>query len=109
MFIIIHLTGVWVDIEFAGRRLERASRVLSEATRLFGVPIGRKHIQRLAIIRAVDEFDHLYGHRALRLHPLSGSRAGQCAMTLTGNFRLIIERISEETIRILGVEDYHGD
>ena len=30
-------------------------------------------------------------------------------MTLTGNFRLIIERVSEERVRILGVEDYHGD
>ena len=63
----------------------------------------------MAIIRAVDEFSQLYGHRALQLHPLRGERAGQYAMTMTGNFRLIIQRIGEETIRILGVEDYHGD
>ena len=98
-----------MDIEFAANRLLRASRSLSEATRLYGVPIGRRYIQRLAIIRAVDEFRHLYGHRALRLHALSGDRAGQYALTLTGNFRLIIQRISEERVRILGVEDYHGD
>ena len=30
-------------------------------------------------------------------------------MTLTGNHRLIVERISEGRIRILDVEDYHGD
>ena len=98
-----------MDIDFAAARLLRTSRSLSEATRLYGVPIGRKYIQRLAIIRAVEEFSHLYGHRALRLHPLSGDRAGQYAMTLTGNFRLIIERVSEDRVRILGVEDYHGD
>lgn len=97
-----------MDIEFTTNRLNRASRRLSEATRIYGIPIGRKYIQRLAIIRAVDEFTHLYGHRALRLHSLSGDRAGQYAMTLTGNFRLIIERISEERVRILGLEDYHG-
>ena len=98
-----------MDIDFATARLLRASRSLSEATQLYGVPIGRKYIQRLAVIRSVDEFGHLYGHRALRLHPLRGERAGQYSMTLTGNFRLIIQRISEETISILGVEDYHGN
>jgi plasmid maintenance system killer protein len=98
-----------VDIEFATNRLSTASLSLSEATRLLGVPIGRKYIQRLAIIRAVDQFNQLYGHRALRLHPLRGARVGQYAMTLTGNFRLVIERVSEDRVRVLGVEDYHGD
>jgi proteic killer suppression protein len=98
-----------VDIEFLTSRLAAAGLSVSEATRLFGVPIGRKYIQRLTIIRAVDEFNQFYGHRALRLHPLRGDRVGQYAMTLTGNFRLIIERLSEDSVRILGVEDYHGD
>jgi len=98
-----------VDIEFATNRLSTASLSLSEATRLFGVPIGRKYIQRLAIIRAADKFNQLSGHRALRLHPLRGDRVGQYAMTLTGNFRLIIDRVSEDRVRVLGVEDYHGD
>ena len=98
-----------MDIEFAAARLLRASRSLSEATRHYGVPVGRKYIQRLTIIRAVDQFGQLYGLRALRLHSLSGSRAGQYSVTLTGNYRLIIEPTTEETVRILGVEDYHGD
>ena len=76
---------------------------------MFGVPIGRKYIQRLAVLRATDKFSQLYGHRALRLHPLKGNRAGQCAMTLTGNYRLIVERVQEDRVRILEVEDYHGD
>ena len=98
-----------MDIQFASNRLATASLNSSEATRLFGVPLGRRYIQKLAVIRAVDKFTQLYGHRALRLHPLRGGRSGQYAMTLTGNFRLIIERISEDAVRILGVEDYHGD
>lgn len=98
-----------MEIGFATNRLSTASQSLSEATRLFGLPSGRKYIQRLAIIRAVEKFNQLYGHRALRLHPLRGDRVGQYAMTLTGNFRLIIERVSEDRVRILGVEDYHGD
>ena len=98
-----------MDIEFATTRLAAASRSLSEASRLFGVPIGRKYIQRLAVLRATDKFAQLFGHRALRLHPLRGNRAGQYAMTLTGNYRLIIETISEDEVRIRDVEDYHGN
>lgn len=98
-----------MEIGFAANRLAEAGLSLSEATRLFGVPVGRKYIQRLAVIRAVDKFTQLYGHRALRLHHLRGDRTGQYAITLTGNYRLIIERTSEEAVRILDVEDYHGD
>ena len=98
-----------MDIEFANRRLAEAGLSLSEATKLFGFPIGRKYIQRLAVVRAAEKFSQLHGHRALRLHPLKGDRTGQFALTLTGNYRLIIERVSEDAVRILDVEDYHGD
>ena len=90
-------------------RLADAGVSLAEASRLFGVPVGRKYIQRLAVLRATDKFTQLYGHRALRLHPLKGNRTGQYAMTLTGNFRLIIEKVQEDRVRIVDVEDYHGD
>ncbi len=86
-----------------------ASLSLSEATRLFGVPIARKYVQRVAVLRATDKFSQLYGHRALRLHSLKSNRSGQYAITLTGNYRLILERISEDKVRILDVEDYHDD
>ena len=82
---------------------------LSEASRLFGVAMGRKYIQRLAVLRAADNFSQLYGLRALRLHPLKGDRAGQYAITLTGNYRLIIEKVKEDKVRIMDVEDYHGN
>ncbi len=98
-----------MDIEFATNRLAAASLRLSEATRLFGVPVGRKYVQRLAVIRAADRFTELHGHRSLRLHPLKGDRAGQYAMTLTGNYRLIVESVNEDAVRVLAVEDYHGD
>ncbi len=98
-----------MEIEFSSNRLHKASLSLSEASRLFGVPIGRKYIQRLAVLRATDKFTQLFGHQALRLHPLKGDRAGQYSMTLTGNYRLIVEKIKEEIVRSLDVEDYHGD
>ena len=98
-----------MDIQFAAGRLEAASRSISEAMRLFGTAVGRKYIQRLAIIRAADRVAELYGHRSLRFHPLRGDRTGQLAMSLTGNYRLMMEPMGEDAVRILGVEDYHGD
>ncbi len=98
-----------MEIEFSSNRLNNASISLVEAGRLFGVPIGRKYIQRLAVLRATDKFSQLYGHQSLRLHPLKGNRAGQFTITLTGNYRLIIERVGEDRVRIIDVEDYHGD
>ena len=98
-----------MKIEFSSHRLADASVSLSEASRLFGVPIGRKYLQRLAVLRATDKFTQLYGHQALRLHPLKGNKTGQYAITLTGNCRLIMEQVEEERVRIMDVEDYHGD
>jgi len=63
----------------------------------------------LSFIGAADNFSQLYGLHALRLHPLNGNRAGQYAITLTGNYRLIIEKVKEDKIRIMDVEDYHGN
>jgi proteic killer suppression protein len=97
-----------VYIDYKDRRLLAASLSLSEAGREFGLPIGRKYIQRLAVLRATDRFAELFGHRALRFHALHGDRDGQFAMTLTANFRLIVERVAEDRVRILDVEDYHG-
>jgi toxin HigB-1 len=98
-----------VNIDFSTNRLAEASINLSKASRIFGVPIGRKYIQRLAVLRATDKFTQLFGLQTLRLHPLKGNREGQYAMTLTGNYRLIIEKVQEDWVRIIDVEDYHGD
>jgi len=98
-----------VEIEFSSNRLANAGVSFSEAGRLLGVPIGRKYIQRLAVLRATEKFTQLYGYQALRMHPLKGNRAGQYSITLTGNYRLVVEKVKEDKIRIVDVEDYHGD
>ena len=82
---------------------------LAEATRLFGVIISQRYIQRLGIIRATDKFADLYAHRALRLHVLRGQRINPYGIALTANYRLILSIISDDKIRILEVGDYHGN
>ena len=98
-----------MNIEFASNHLSVASVSFSEASRLFGVPIGKKYIQRLAVLRATDKLGQLYGLRALSLHPLKGNQAGQYSVNLNENYRLIIEKVQEDTVRIIDVEDYHGN
>jgi toxin HigB-1 len=98
-----------VHIEFATNRLADAGISLAESSRLFGVPIGRKYIQRLAVLRATDKFTQLFGYWVLKLYFLKGKRAGRHALTLTGNYRLIIKKVEEDRVRIMDVEDYHGD
>jgi plasmid maintenance system killer protein len=98
-----------MDIGFSAKRLERASLDFAESSRIFGVPIGRKYIQRVLVLRAAENFSQLFGIQSLKLHSLKVNRAGQYAITLTGNYRLILEKAGEDKILIVDVEDYHGD
>ena len=98
-----------MDIIFASHQLTSAATNYGEASRLFGSIVGRKYIQRIAVLRATGQFSELFGHQALRLHPLKENRSGQFALTLTGNYRLIIEKPAEDQVRILAVEDHHGN
>jgi toxin HigB-1 len=98
-----------VELEFLSKHLDKASLDFSESSRIFGTQIGRKYIQRLDILRAVEKFSQLYGFQALRLHPLKGNHTGQYAIILTGNYRLIVEKIKEDKVLIVDVEDYYGD
>ena len=98
-----------MDIEFKSKQLADASLSLTEAGRIFGLPIGRKYIQRVAVLRAVDKFSQLFGLKALRLHRLKGKYAGLYSITLTGNYRLILEKLQEDKVKVIDLEDYHGD
>ena len=98
-----------MDIEFASKRLIEASVSIAEASRLFGVPIGRKYFQRLAVLRSAERFTELYGLQSLRLHPLKGSRTGLFSITLTSNYRLILAKVQDDKVKIIDVEDYHGN
>ncbi len=73
------------------------------------ISLAIKSSQYSGRIRATDHFRELYGHRALRLYQLRGACSRQCEIALSANFRLILQRITEDKVRVLDVEDYHGD
>ena len=54
------------------------------------------------------EFRKLFDIASLRLHPLTGDRQGQYALTLTGRWRLILT-VAGDTAIIEEVSSHYGD
>ena len=61
------------------------------------------------LLRAIGTFAALAGLRALLLHQLTSDRVGRYTINLTGNFRLIVEPIIEDSSHIVRAEDYPGN
>jgi hypothetical protein len=74
--------------------------------------IERMYQQRHGMLRVMDNLGDLSGIRALREHRPWGNRYDQYtqyAINVAGSSRLIFERIEAEKVRVLGVEDHHGN
>ncbi len=78
-----------MNIRFHTRTLQRQYENSSAAFKAFGRDVGRRYIQRVNIIKSVQNIDELIQVRALRCHPLKGKRQGQWSLKLTGFYRLI--------------------
>ena len=98
-----------VKVVFASRELERAYVDVSRATREWGHPLGLRYIQRVKVLIAANNLHELGRSRALRLHPLKGNRRGEWAMGLQGRWRLTVESIDEQTVRVKEVSAHYGD
>jgi proteic killer suppression protein len=113
-----------MEIVFGSRKLERACSIEREGDRMWGRENARKVRQRMAELSAADTLAVVVKLPAARLHALKGDRKGQYVVDVKHPFRLIfepahdpiptkddggvdLERITR--IRVLTVEDYHGD
>ena len=75
---------------------------------MFGVTVARKYVQRVGFIADASGINELRSNRSLRLHALTGNRAGQFGIDLTGNMRLVVSFTdNNELTIILEVTDYH--
>jgi proteic killer suppression protein len=61
----------------------------------------------LAYIVNAGDFEELAIPPNYGLHPLTGSRDGEWAMTVTRNWRLTFSKLDQQTITDLDLEDYH--
>ena len=96
-------------VRFRNRSLEECSRSESAAMRRWWSIVGRRYVAGISELFGADSVQDLYALRRLDFHPLRGDRAGQHALRLTGQIRLIVMvHDDERTLTVEEVVDYHG-
>ena len=100
-----------MEVHFATSRLRRCYEDASRAGQQWGPDVARKYVQRIDLIELTESLEELPTLPGLRWHALSGNLAGRYAVTLTGNYRLILTVVEEKpnTLCVEEVIDYHGD
>ena len=97
-------------VTFANNRLRQCFENYNQAQREWDVAVAKKYIQRITWIVNADNFNDLRQIRSLRLHQLSGQRAGQFAVDLNNRWRIIlVYDENQDTVHILEVINHYGD
>ena len=91
-------------IAFRTHKLQREYEHSREAVRAYGDQVARKYVERISIIKAARDINELQQMTVLRCHPLTGDRAGQWAVRLTGFYRLIFT-LDGEYLEIAMIEE----
>lgn len=98
-----------MNVRFANRDLEACASEVSRAVRRWGPQVGRRYVQRLAVIDAAPTFNSLYAIRSFRLHKLTGPRTETYAIDLQGRWRLIISLTNAGDVMVEEVTNHYGD
>ena len=113
-----------MQITFKNNKLKKIFDSHKELFRVYGEVRGKRIERRMSVLRAASCLEKVPVEKPDRRHALSLNRKGQFAVDITENYRLIFEpsnnplplqkdggldlnRITD--IKILEVEDYHGD
>jgi proteic killer suppression protein len=110
-----------MQITFKSSKLEKQLTIPKEIQKSFG-DRAKKVSQRMAELRASQNLFIVSLIPAAKFHPLKGDRKGEYAVTISGNFRLVMvpdydevplladgghDLSGIEKIKIIDVEDYH--
>lgn len=113
-----------MEIGFGTKKLAKSCSGEREGDRMWGPENARKVRRRLAELAAADTLAVVATLPSARLHSLKGDRKGQFAVDVKHPFRLIfapdhdpiprkadggIDLDQITRIRVLAIEDYHGD
>lgn len=99
-----------MNVTFRTKQLLRNYEQSERAVRRWGNDVARKYITRINTLHRVKDFTEAYNIRAMRLHPLKGSKKGELSIYLTGKWRLIVEKgDTEEQIIIKEVSNHYDD
>ncbi len=79
-----------MEVSFRTSKLRKAYEEADRAYREWGKDVGRKYVQRVEVLHNMPTFEGIKQIQAYRTHPLKGQRAGEWALDLTGNMRIIV-------------------
>lgn len=112
-----------MEVHFATKKIAEILAHDKRRVRTYGADVAKKIAMRLYQLHTADSLDSLR-HEAGRCHELHEDRAGQLAMDLTRNYRLVftptaappplrddggLDWAGVTAITVLEVTDYHGD
>jgi proteic killer suppression protein len=97
-----------MDVEFRTRRLQQRYNRSADAVRAWGPVVGGRYVERIDALVDAERIEDVRAVRNFDLHPLTGDRAGQHAMRLTGQMRLILTIEDDRHVTVEEVVDYHG-
>jgi len=98
-----------MDVAFANVKWERLETD-PDFQAGFGPSVVKSYRRRMQQLRAAHDERDLYALKALHFEKLKGKRSHQRSIRLNDQWRLILEIIPgkpKNTIRIVGIEDYH--
>jgi hypothetical protein len=75
----------------------------------WGYDVGQAYLRRIATIRNISEFRTVFDIASLRLHPLTGDRRGQHALTRAGRWRMVLTVAGDTAIIEEGRSSDYGD
>ncbi len=79
-----------MEVAFRSNKMRRCYEDSAQAIRTWGAEVGRRYIRRVATLYEMRDFSEVFRQPSWRTHPLKGGRAGQYAINLTGQWRLIV-------------------
>ena len=110
-----------MNIDYKSKKLRKILTNAQEIQKAYGA-MAKRVSQRIAQLEAAPTLADLMTYPAANCHPLTGKRAGEWAVNISGNYRLIFEinhnpvpqnddgsicTILVTDIRILETADYH--
>lgn len=73
-----------MEVQFRTSKLRKQYENHKEAEKAYGVPVARRYIGRINIIKQVKDLDELKRLHGLNCHELKGDRLGHYAIKLNG-------------------------
>lgn len=63
-----------------------------------------RYKDRIVLLESIEKISDLYSYKSLHFEKLKGERDGQLSLRLNDQYRIIIEEVTEGTLKILIIE-----